>query len=106
MTIYNFQLTYSISPYGNSSNKENKAAEARRLIKNIAGWESVDEIETTLVGEISFIATGNSEKRKKGQSIVEDKVRTLFEREEVLDHTHSYFSLMIDGLGKHIEFSM
>jgi hypothetical protein len=106
MATYDFQLTYSISPFGDSVNKESKAKEARRLIKKIDGWESVDEIETTLVGKISFSAIGDNEKRKKGQSIIENEIRTLFRSEDVLNDTRSYFSLMIDGLGKHIEFNM
>lgn len=106
MTIYNFQLSYSISPYGTSNEKDRKAAEARKIIKEIEGWESVNNIETTLVGTIDLYGTSREDKRNKGLNEVKGEIEALFERENVLDFTHSHFSLMIDGLGEHITFSM
>jgi hypothetical protein len=100
MTTYDFQLTYSISPYG-----EDKSTQARTLLREeIEGWNTVNGIETTLVGKIKFSCSANENKREKAQEIIEDKIRTLFNNKDVLDHSYSRFSLMVDGLGEHITF--
>ena len=100
MATYHFQLAYSVSPHGND-----KSAQARELLrKGIDGWKTVDDIDTTLVGEISFTCAKGEDKRDKARQIIQDEITKLFESNGVLDHSYSHFSLMVDGLGQHITF--
>ena len=103
MVTYDFQLTYTITSYSQCENE--KAKKARRVIKEIDGWEAVDKIETTVVGEISFVCYGdNDDKRKKCEDLITEIIKDKFKEEYVYSDTQSYFSLMVDGLGKHITF--
>ena len=103
MATYEFQLAYTITPY----HCENKAAQARKIIKGIDDWEVVGDIETILVGEISFYCDGsNEDKRRKCKDVIKGKIKYTFREHDVYDYTKSYFSLMVSGLGKHITFTI
>ncbi|WP_045394994.1 hypothetical protein [Vibrio rotiferianus] len=100
MATYHFQLAYSVSPTG-----DDKSAQARELLrKGFEGWKTVKNIDTTLVGKISFTCAEDENERYKAKQVIKDKITELFESNDVLKHSRTHFSLMVDGLGKHITF--
>ncbi|EGR0063423.1 TPA: hypothetical protein I7753_21485 [Vibrio vulnificus] len=101
-----FQLTYSVRPLSDDSKDKRAAEKARKLIRENLKWESISKIETTLVGEISIRRSDLDEMRYEAKELIDDEIRDMLKENEVFDDIRVNLSLMVDGLGQHIEFSM
>lgn len=105
MTSHYFQLTYSIYPFLDDHEDSIKAAQkARKSLKEIADWEPLDHIETTVVGRIPLCKTKNTEKRIEAVDFIGNEIVKVLKEKEVYYYIKGYFSLMVDGLGMNIEF--
>lgn len=102
--MYDFQITYSVHPRGDSQKAEKAAASVRRILREIPGWETVDDIETVLVGVLNISANTKESRRKEAEGIVEKKIQTLVDELDVYSDVWVYVSLMVDQLGSHIKF--
>lgn len=106
MSKYKFQLTYTVHPRGKGDEYKQAADKARKLLKDIGGWEPVKKIETTLVGELSLSYENLSDKRQQAKDVVDDIVTSLMKENDIYLNIDVYFSLMVSGLGEHIEFNV
>lgn len=107
MSTYDFQLTYSVSPCDSDNADDNRAAEkARRFLRDIDGWQSLEKIETTLVGKLYLSALTVAGRRSEAEEEVDTKVRGLLKEHDIFYDVSVYMSLMVDGLGEHIELQL
>lgn len=103
---HHFQLTYSVQPLSDDVKEKQAAEKARRLMREKLDWQSLDNIETTLVGEVSLYDLTIKKKRHEAEQKIDDKIRDMLKEHEVFRDIRVYLSLMVSGLGEHIEFDM
>ena len=101
---YHFQLTYSVRPSGDSDKEERAAQKARKLLKNIDGWFSLESVETTIVGTLKLNSVGVRDKREEAKEKVEERIADILKNYEIFSDVWVNASLMVDTLGEHIEF--
>ena len=107
MSKYNFQLTYSVHPRDHEDIEHKRSADkARRLFKDISNWQVIDKIETTLVGELHLLEQTLANKRSEAQTAVITIIRNLIKEHDIYYSVDVYMSLMVSGLGEHIEFNI
>ncbi|WDY60023.1 hypothetical protein [Pseudomonas sp. PSKL.D1] len=103
MTMHNFQLAYTITP--RTAEDEDAAAKARLYMRDI-GWSTIHHIETTLLGEIPLFHTRMAERISEAEQEIRGQVHKLFKELQVLTRVRFHGSLMVDGLGPAINFSI
>ena len=101
---YHFQLTYSVRPNGDNDKEERAAQKARKLLKNIDGWVSLENVETTIVGTLKLNSVGVRDKREEARENVEETIADILKNYEIFNDIWVNASLMVDTLGEHIEF--
>lgn len=102
---YDFQLTYSVKPLAGN---ESDAASVRKKLREIPGWDTVLELETVLVGKLSLSQYGTTPQliRTSAENQCYLKINQVLSDLNVASSITVYCSLMVDGLGKHITFSV
>lgn len=103
-----FQLTYSVT---NGSIAENR--KIRDKISELEEYEHLTSVETTLVGQLELlgIRSAMSSARKRihrrieAEKIIVDIIKDIL-KDNYANSTTVYCSLMVDDLGKHIEFDV
>lgn len=106
MSEHHFQIAYEVTD--NGEDKEREKDIARDRIREHDEWSIVENISTTLVGQLSIPSGDIDYKRKEAESKVWDIFSDLLKGKEgekdVYKDVKIYISLMVDGLGEHIEF--
>ncbi|HCG7195268.1 MULTISPECIES: hypothetical protein [Vibrio harveyi group] len=103
---HHFQLTYSVQPLHDDVKEKRAAEKARRLMREKLEWQPLENIETTLVGEVYLYDSTIKEKRHEAEQKIDDEIRDMLREHEVFNDIRVYLSLMVSGLGEHIEFDM
>ncbi|ERP99873.1 hypothetical protein Q674_16335 [Acinetobacter sp. COS3] len=108
MKVYNFMFTYTISQSGYYSDK--KCESIKKLENNIRErriekWIKLDVLENTFIGELILHSCSIPEKREEAKQIV----RTVFEEMmfeiQVYSDVTFTIAMLVDGLGKYMEFN-
>ncbi|NIE72870.1 hypothetical protein F3J44_00480 [Pantoea sp. Tr-811] len=101
---YSFQLSYTINPLTHQD--EPHAEKARSHMRNKMGWDTVEHIETTLLGEVT-LAPGDSEtKRREARTLVRNGIRKAFKELAVDKHVAFKSSLLVSGLAPAMELNI
>jgi hypothetical protein len=103
MTMHNFQLAYTITP--RTQDDEEAAAKARLYLRDI-GWSTIHHIETTLLGEVPLFHSRIAERISEAEQQIRARIHALFKELQVLSRVRFHGSLMVDGLGPAISFSI
>jgi len=99
-----FQLSYSISPL--KKVHEAEAEKARRHMREKMGWTTVDDVETTLLGEVTLASGTQEEKRREARTLLRKQIRDAFKALEVEHLINFNSSLMVSGLTPAIELDI
>lgn len=101
---HDFQLTYSVRPNGDTELEEKAAKKARKLLKEVDEWSPLKKIETTFIGEIKLSNRDLDDKRREAEKIIDKLITDTLKDSGLFHDVLVYASLMVDKLGKHIEF--
>ncbi|MFK0268516.1 hypothetical protein [Pseudomonas asiatica] len=105
MSKYNFQLAYTIKP-NNPARDETDAAQARLHLREKIGLDTVEHIETTLLGVITLNSTTLADRRHDAKNLLHDYIHEALKQLRVLSTVKFYGCLMVDGLGAAIRFDI
>ena len=100
MSNHDFQLTYSIPETIDGS-----SAIARDKLRNLQDWQTVGEIDTTLIGQLPHHGIV-IEKRKQAEREVKKIIQELLKQSRRHSPLTVHASLMVCGLGEHIRFDI
>lgn len=103
MALYSFQLAYTVSPCSDSD--EDAARDARRRLRSVE-WETIKHIETTLLGELELNRSTLAGRITQAQELVSERIKHELRDLKVLSRIRFRGSLMVDGLGSAIAFSL
>nr|WP_314617977.1 hypothetical protein [uncultured Pseudomonas sp.] len=103
MTKHHFQLAYTIKP--RSDDDESAAAQARLHLRDI-GWDTLPQIETTLLGEVHLYHSTTHDRINEAERQIRERIHEQLKELKVLTRVKFYASLMVDGLGPAIRFSI
>ncbi|AXM95112.1 hypothetical protein ACU5P1_14180 [Pseudomonas plecoglossicida] len=103
MTQHHFQLAYTIKP--RSDDDEGAAAQARLHLREI-GWDPLPQIETTLLGEVHLYHSTIHDRIDEAQRQIRGRIHEELKGLKALTRVKFYGSLMVDGLGPAIRFSI
>lgn len=103
MTKHHFQLAYTIKP--RSDHDESAAAQARLHLRDI-GWDTLPQIETTLLGEVHLYHSTTHDRINEAERQIRERIHEQLKELKVLTRVKFYASLMVDGLGPAIRFSI
>lgn len=103
MALYPFQLAYTISPRGDFD--DDAARDARRRLRSVE-WETIKHIETTLLGELDLNRSTLSGRIAQAEEMVSERIKDELRDLKVLSRIKFRGSLMVDGLGAAIGFSL
>lgn len=104
---HQFQLAYTISPINEDDEADKAAAEkARRRLRNNMGWQTIEDIETTLLGELRLAGGNLDEKARDAKKQIREQIREELHGAELLKRIEFQGSLMVAGLGSAIDFSL
>ncbi|HEK1011576.1 TPA: hypothetical protein SMP92_004900 [Pseudomonas putida] len=96
-----FQLAYTINPI--KKIHEPEADTARAHMRKKMGWAPVDDLQTTLLGEIELASGTQEEKRREARTLVRKQIRDAFKALDV-EHLVTFTgSLMVSDLKDAIE---
>jgi hypothetical protein len=104
MTQHNFQLAYTIKP--RHPDYESDAAQARQHLRENVGWDTVEHIETTLLGMVTLYHSTTRDRVNEAQKYVRERIHEELKDLRVLTKVKFYGCLMVDGLGQAISFSI
>ncbi|WP_221800542.1 hypothetical protein [Oceanobacter mangrovi] len=104
MPYRHYQLTYSISPKNAQCQAE--AQKARRAIKESSQFTNVDHLETVVVGELYLARDSQYGQKREAQEDIENFITGILNDAEVFKYVHVHCSLMVDGLGEHLQFTV
>jgi hypothetical protein len=104
---HHFQFTYSVRTHSsNPSDELIKITErVRKGIKSHDAWESLENIETTVVGELTLSGT-LEDKISEARSDILKELKSKLKGVERKSEFTIYGSLMVDKLGAHIELKI
>lgn len=105
MSKYDFQLAYTIKP-NNPARDETDAAQARLHLREKIGLDTVEHIETTLLGVISLKSTTLADRKREAEKLLHDYIHEALKQLRVLSTVKFYGCLMVDGLGSAIRFDI
>ncbi|MFJ4457586.1 hypothetical protein ACIP1G_27385 [Pseudomonas sp. NPDC089392] len=100
MSKYEFQLAYTLE--GN----ENDAAKARSYLREKTGLETVEHIETTLLGMVTLNSTTLADRKKEAERLLHNFIHDALKELRVLSAVEFYGCLMVNGLGPAIRFNI
>ncbi|MFF5865560.1 hypothetical protein [Pseudomonas sp. NPDC012596] len=101
---HTFQLAYTIKPIKRIH--EPQADTARAHMRKHMGWEFVDGLQTTLLGEIELASGTQEEKRREAGKMVRKQIKDAFKALDV-DHLVTFTgSLMVSNLKDAIELEI
>lgn len=104
MSKYDFQLAYTIKP--KTARDEEDAAKARLHLREKIGLDTVEHIETTLLGLITLSSTTLADRRRDAEKLLHDYIHEALKHLCVLSTVKFYGCLMVDGLGSAIRFDI
>lgn len=99
-----YQLTYSVKP--RVEDGELAAQRVRKAMKDDGDWDSLQNIETTVVGVLTLAEKKEDEKREEAKEVISERIKDIMESSEAYHDVNVYASLMVDQLGPHIEFKV
>jgi len=105
MSKYDFQLAYTIKPH-NPAHDEADAAQARLHLREKLGLDTVEQIETTLLGMITLKSTTLADRKREAEKLLHDYIHEALKQLQVLSTVKFYGCLMVDGLGPAIRFQI
>lgn len=105
MSKYNFQLAYTIKP-NNPARDETDAAQARLHLREKMGLDTVEHIETTLLGVITLKSTTHADRKREAEKLFRNYIHEALKQLRVLSTVQFYGCLMVDGLGSAIRFDI
>ncbi|MFV3289807.1 hypothetical protein ACNFBR_13770 [Pseudomonas sp. NY11955] len=105
MSKFDFQLAYTIQPH-NPARDETDAAQARLHLRSKLGLDTVEHIETTLLGMITLKSATLAERKREAEKLLHDYIHTALKQLRVLSTVEFYGCLMVDGLGPAIRFDI
>ena len=73
MSKFDFQLAYTIKPH-NAPRDETDAAQARLHLREKLGLDTVEHIETTLLGMITLNGTSLADRKREAEKLVRDYI--------------------------------
>ncbi|WP_434518975.1 hypothetical protein [Pseudomonas sp. NFX1] len=103
MTKHHFQLAYTINP--RHEGDEDEAASARLHLRRI-GWDTVEHIETTLLGVVHLYHATTADRIDEAEKQIRDRIHEELKSLRVLSRVRFHGCLMVDGLGQAIRFSI
>ncbi|MFJ4345578.1 hypothetical protein [Pseudomonas sp. NPDC089401] len=101
---YSFQLAYTISPLTDAD--EPHAEKARHHMRTKMGWETIEHLQTTLLGELSLQPGDIDAKRREARSLVRNGIRKAFRELEVDKRITFESSLFVNGLAPAMELNI
>ncbi len=104
MSKNHFQLAYTIKP--KNARDEDDAAKARLHLREKIGLDTVEHIETTLLGVITLNSTTLADRRRDAEKLLHDYIHEALKDLSVLSTVKFYGCLMVDGLGSAIRFEI
>jgi len=105
MSNFDFQLAYTIKPY-NPARDEADAAQARLHLREKLGLDTVEHIETTLLGMVALNGPTLADRRREAKKRIHEHIHKGLEELRVLSTVKFYGCLMVDGLGPAIRFDI
>lgn len=105
MSKYDFQLAYTIKP-NNPEHDETDAAQARLYLREKLGLDTVEHIETTLLGIITLNSATLVDRKREAEKLIHEHIYQALEQLRVLSSVKFYGCLMVDGLGSAIRFDI
>ncbi|MNG78099.1 hypothetical protein D3C76_668400 [compost metagenome] len=104
MSHHHFQIAYTINPRREIID-EDAARDARRRLRAL-GWQTVPDIETTLLGEMTLFNSTLASRIKEAEKQIRDRVHEELRGLQVLTRVKFHGSLMVDGLGEAIRIDI
>ncbi|MNG31298.1 hypothetical protein D3C84_1170710 [compost metagenome] len=80
--------------------------QARHHLRENIGLDTVEHIETTLLGLVQLASTSTPDKALEAEKLVRDRIHQELKGLRVLSKVKFYGCLMVDGLGPAIRFSI
>lgn len=105
MSKYDFQLAYTIKPH-NAAHDEADAAQARMHLRVKLGLDTVEHIETTLLGVITLKSATVADRKREAEKLLHDYIHDALKQLRVLSTVEFYGCLMVDGLGPAVRFDI
>lgn len=105
MSKFDFQLAYTIKPH-NPAYDETDAAQARLYLREKLGLDTVEHIETTLLGMVTLSTTTLADRKREAEKLVHDYIHDALKELRVLSTVKFYGCLMVDGLGPAMRFDI
>ena len=105
MSKFDFQLAYTVKPH-KPERDETDAALARLLLRDKLGLDTVEHIETTLLGSVTLQHSTLADRKREAEKLVHDHIHNALKELRVLSTVKFYGCLMVDGLGPSIRFNI
>ncbi|WP_410481897.1 hypothetical protein ACJ70E_11385 [Pseudomonas plecoglossicida] len=105
MSKHEFLLAYTIKPR-NPDEDEYDAAQARQHLRENIGLDTVEHIETTLLGLVQLDSVTPVDHVNEAERLIRNHIHAELKRLRVLTSVKFYGCLMVDGLGPAIRFSI
>ncbi|CAI3801600.1 hypothetical protein GLGCALEP_02899 [Pseudomonas sp. MM221] len=105
MSKHDFQLAYTIKPRDPGEN-EYDAAQARQHLREHLGLDTVEHIETTLLGWVELNSRSTSEKAIEAEKLIRERIHDELKGLRVLSKVKFHGCLMVDGLGPALRFNI
>ncbi|MFK3817859.1 hypothetical protein ACI2KG_14865 [Pseudomonas sp. NPDC089407] len=105
MSKFDFQLAYTIKPC-NPERDETDAAKARLHLREDLRLDTVEHIETTLLGNVTLQSSTLADRKREAEKLVHDYIHKALKKLDVLSTVKFYGCLMVDGLGPAIRFNI
>jgi hypothetical protein len=103
---HHFQLSYSVEKRKETEASRSAVIQARRLLREIEGWETIKHIETTLVGKINLESDTPNSKRREALELVRGAILDILKNEKIDNDVSFYGCLMVDKLGEYINIEI
>lgn len=105
MSKHEFLLAYTIKPR-DPQRDDYDAAQARQHLRENIGLDTVEHIETTLLGLVQLDSISTSDKALEAERLVRERIHEELKGLRVLSKVKFYGCLMVDGLGSAIRFDI
>jgi len=105
MSTLNFQLAYTIKPR-DPDRDDADAAMARLHLREKLGLDTVEHIETTLLGTITLKSRELTDRKREAEKLMHDYIHDALKELRVLSTVKFYGCLMVDGLGAAMRFEI
>ena len=105
MSTHDFQLAYTSKPR-DPERDEPDAAQARHHLRENLGLDTVEHIETTLLGLVQLENTTVEGRSREAERLIRERIHGELKRLHVLSSVKFYGSLMVSGLGPAIRINI